>query len=98
MEVGSHISVLVGSSVHHSKGSISLIISMIHGEVAGETEKAVKIAAKSPKGKEITSWFPKAALASRESGSFELAKWFKPSGWTEKFIQLAQVESGISTN
>ena len=68
------------------------------GDVVAATPKAVKIEATTEKGAVISAWFPRAAFSKvTDSGNFgnqsakrtSLARWFKATGWTGRFIELA---------
>jgi hypothetical protein len=73
------------------------------------TDKAVLVSAETDGGKTFTAWFPKKALLQKdpEPGRFSsnpdfdktlynVAKWFKPHGWTAQFIRMTMHNSSVS--
>jgi len=76
----------------------SLLCAGVSFDIIGETDKAWKVQAETESGKEISAWLPKAALTEvTERGRFgnqptytaQFARWFEPTGWTARFIELA---------
>ena len=82
----------------------SLLADGFHGDVVAVTEKAVKLAATTESGAEIEAWFPiKAFSKVTDRGNFgnqpakttTLARWFQPSGWTARYVQLTSESSTL---
>lgn len=74
-------------------------------DIIGESEKAWKVSATTETGKEIEAWLPKKALTNPiDRGNFgnqpvfscKLARWFRPTGWTARFIDLATSNSVLA--
>ena len=88
------VSIRIGGAV----GFSCVAVSMIHGYIERETEKAYKI--QEHKGKH-SCWFPKAALELVRdtygyNDSFTLAKWFNGSNYQNWFLEKYTEVSGIS--
>jgi hypothetical protein len=82
----------------------ALLAAGFHGDVVAVTEKAVKLAATTEKGAEIEAWFPKKAFNKiTDRGNFgnqpakttTLARWFNPTGWTARYIELTTESSTL---
>lgn len=89
----------------YNSGSGSLATMDVTGTVSATTDKAVQLSALSPRGKTITAWFPRKALAveghqlahsNHRGWTGQLARWFRPTGWTAKFLDLAQVGTTLA--
>lgn len=96
-----NVSILVDFATAHCR----LATTIVCGEVVAETEKAVKIEARTIKtDKVVSAWLPKKALTKptvRKAGeteytAFVLAKWFKPAGWTKDFLNVCANTTVIS--
>lgn len=97
--LGSWIYISLGGAVAHS----AVCVSGVCGRISNETEKAVELTAQLEDGSNSTlkCWFPKRALVKVEGDpkygrSCKLAHWFKPNGWTLRFLELAAVHGGQS--
>lgn len=74
-------------------------------EIVGETEKAWKVESLNDTGKTFTAYLPKKALSVINEGQpifnqpyffCRIAKWFRPEGWTAKFLTLATNASTLA--
>jgi hypothetical protein len=70
--------------------------------VVEDRPKAVNLSAKTTKGKEITAWIPKRAIAlveQRDDGVIEanLQHWFyrNVEGWTSRWIEIVSEETVV---
>jgi hypothetical protein len=102
MQIGSIVSIPLAGAI--TSGG-SLCCAGFSFDIIGESEKAWHVEAELESGKTITAWLPKKALTGvTERGHFgnqptftcQLARWFKPSGWTARFIQLATTNSTLT--
>ena len=102
MQIGSIVSIPLAGAI--TSGG-SLCCAGFSFEIIGETEKAWHAEAELESGKVIDAWFPKKAFTgATERGRFgnqptftcQLARWFKPTGWTARFIQLATHNSTLA--
>ncbi len=100
-EIGDIVNVPVAGALT-SNGS--LLCAGFHGEVIEATEKAIKLSGTTEGGKEISAWFPrKAFVKPTDRGMFgnqrsltaTLARWFRPDGWTARFISLTTENSTL---
>ena len=88
MIVGQQISIMTSYATAHC----CLATVHFHAVIVGETEKAVKIKAITESG-DMTSktcWLPRKAIVTkthRDTELHELARWFKPTGFTEYFFR-----------
>jgi len=80
----------------------SLLAAGFYGDVVAVTENAVKLSATTNRGAEITAWFPIKAFGKiTDRGNFgnqpaktaTMARWFSPTGWTAKYVQLTMESS-----
>jgi hypothetical protein len=97
MQVSDHVSIVQAAS--RNLVSNTLAVAASRCEVAAVSEKAVKLSAASPRGKTIEAWFPRKALrpigdsttlynSNNQHFTVRLASWFRPEGWTAKFLEL----------
>jgi hypothetical protein len=88
MKTGDIVSIVACAAL-----SSTLCVAASSCEAVQVTEKAVLLKSKTNSGKEITAWFPIRALSRIGNGdnnhhTVKLAKWFKPSDWVARFLQL----------
>lgn len=104
MQIGSIVSIPLAGAL--TSGG-ALCCAGFSFDIIGETAKAWQVEAETETGKTITAWLPKKALVGlTERGTFgnqpayscQLARWFKPSGWTARFIALATTNSTLVAN
>ena len=98
MQVNDNISIITAAG--RNVVANTMLLGGLRGEVSALTEKAVQIVAQTRNGKTVTAWFPRKALnVLRESnlaGSnethvvAEMAAWFRPDGWTAKFMAMTE--------
>lgn len=98
MNIGDTISINL-DAVITSNGS--MLSAWFGGEVVAATEKAVKLAAVTETGKEISCWFPRKAIKPLSDGKIipgsnhahftcTIARWFKFEGWSATFARLSR--------
>lgn len=102
LNIGDMVSVLIDGVCTNNN---ALLTYGFGGDVVEATDKAVRIVAETENGKVISAWFPRRAFNKiTDSGNFgnqpakrtSLARWFKPNGWTARFIELAsRNETGV---
>lgn len=97
IETGSDIYINTGVATAHCAVGVTGVCA----KVFGETEKAIHIEAASYNGKTHTCWIPKKALVSVWSDDngyihANIAKWFRPSGWTKVFFEICSTSSTVS--
>lgn len=90
MYVGQNISIQFGGAV----GFGAVVSGMVHCTVSAETEKAVQFRADNGQ----TAWFPRKALVphAADAGLLKLARWFRPTGQTARFIENNRTFGGQS--
>ena len=90
---GREISILIDYATAHCAIGVSHVI----GRITHATDKAIEVTTETESGKPITFWLPRRALtqlAEAQAGSWKyiratLAKWFNPTGWTARAIELS---------
>lgn len=81
------VSIVMGGAV----GTSAVVVSMVHGTVISQTEKAVNLQLDNG----ATIWLPKAALTA-SGESFKLAKWFKPNEYQNRVLMNNRTFNGIT--
>ena len=101
---GQDISIALGGAT----APTAVAVTFVHGKVIAKTDKAVCVQAEICNGKSVSAWFPRKALRYVESaeyraangalfaGYYKLAPWFRPKGWTCRFLEMTRVVSGVS--
>lgn len=101
IEIGDIVNVPLAGAI--TSGG-ALCCAGFHGEVIEATEKAIKLSGTTESGKEISAWFPrKAFVKPTDRGLFgnqrmmtaTLARWFRPDGWTARFVSLTTENSTL---
>lgn len=95
-----------GSSIYISTGvataHCTIGVSGVLGTILCVSEKAIQIQSYTENDKAVKFWLPKKALKFKKycnvthTYNFDLAHWFKLSGWTSKAIEITQRHSVIS--
>lgn len=96
--IGDDISIRVS----HATAHCAVAVTTIFGTVVDETQNALKIESQTENDKCVTAWFPKKSFTTvifhneMKYFSCRFAKWFRPSGWNETFIEICSKNSIIS--
>jgi len=89
-----------------------VVVEHCHLEWTGEeTPKAIRVTGKTYTGKTVAAWLPKRAIVSERvdklgcavaddqpafATTYSLARWFRPTGWTARFLELTADVAGVS--
>lgn len=89
------LSILLGSAGVHTGQVAALGVTMLHGHVSGETEKAVALTVSGGRYNGWTVWLPKRAVVQRDN-IYRLAHWFRPDARLSRILDAC--EPGVVTS
>jgi hypothetical protein len=98
MQMNDSVSIVLASG--RNVVANTMLVAAVRGEIIEATDKAIKVEATTRNGKPVSAWFPRKALrqigdsaplAGSNSHHFttQIQHWFRPSGWTARFIDIA---------